>query len=200
MSRSSLEADVQLACNGRKVWIGRPQPDIADQRRGEEVDIDPTDSAAVQPPRVHERHDLAMRHQRDLVHQAVGRQQLRASTLVADQQLAVDEIVAADLASIEQIVQPVGVRRLVSEEAKSPGDAVRDARVLQRGETVPIEHPTRGHVADMIGMGVPIVFSDGATGLDRPAPAIGEHNDLVYRDLLGYPPDAIASLRADDVI
>ena len=85
-------------------------------------------------------------------------------------------------------------------EVRSPGDAVRDARVLQRGETVPIEHPTRGHVADMIGMGVPIVFSDGATGLDRPAPAIGEHNDLVYRDLLGYPPDAIASLRADDVI
>ena len=85
-------------------------------------------------------------------------------------------------------------------EVRSPGDAVRDARVLQRGETVPIEHPTRGHVADMIGMGVPIVFSDGATGLDRPAPAIGEHNDLVYRDLLGYPADAIASLRADDVI
>ncbi len=32
-------------------------------------------------------------------------------------------------------------------EVRSPGDAVRDARVLQRGETVPIEHPTRGHVA-----------------------------------------------------
>ena len=52
----------------------------------------------------------------------------------------------------------------------------------------------------MIGQGVPIVFSDGATGFDRPAPAIGEHNDVVYRDLLGYSRDAIASLRADDVI
>jgi crotonobetainyl-CoA:carnitine CoA-transferase CaiB-like acyl-CoA transferase len=85
-------------------------------------------------------------------------------------------------------------------EVRSPRDAVRDPRVILRGETVPLEHPTYGRVADMIGMGVPIVFSDSATGFDRPAPAIGEHNDDVYGDLLGYSPEAIASLRADDVI
>ncbi len=51
-------------------------------------------------------------------------------------------------------------------------------------------------------MGVPIVFSDGATGLDRPAPAIGEHNDLVYRDLLGYPRgrDRVAPRRRRDLM
>jgi crotonobetainyl-CoA:carnitine CoA-transferase CaiB-like acyl-CoA transferase len=85
-------------------------------------------------------------------------------------------------------------------DVRSPGDAVRDPRVIKRGETVPLEHPQHGRVADMIGMGVPIVFSDGATGFDRPAPAIGEHNEVVYRDLLGYSPDAIASLRANGVI
>ncbi len=52
----------------------------------------------------------------------------------------------------------------------------------------------------MVGMGVPIVFSEGATGFDRPAPDLGEHNDLVYGELLGYSPQAIAALRADGVI
>ena len=85
-------------------------------------------------------------------------------------------------------------------EVRSPRDAVRDPRVVQRGETLPLEHPQHGHVADMMGMGVPIVFSQSTTGFDRPAPAIGEHNDDVYRDLLGYSADAIASLRANAVI
>ena len=38
--------------------------------------------------------------------------------------------------------------------------AVRDPRVLARGETVPLEHPEFGRVADVVGMGVPITFSD----------------------------------------
>lgn len=85
-------------------------------------------------------------------------------------------------------------------EVRSPRDAVRDPRVLRRGETVPLVHPDHGAVDDMVGMGVPIVFSAGTTGFDRSAPAIGAHNDLVYGDLLGYSPQAIAALRADGVI
>lgn len=85
-------------------------------------------------------------------------------------------------------------------EVRSPRDAVRDPRVLRRGETVPLVHPDHGRVDDMVGMGVPIVFSEGSTGFDRSAPDLGEHNDLVYGGLLGYSPQAIAALRADGVI
>ena len=85
-------------------------------------------------------------------------------------------------------------------EVRSPREAVRDPRVLRRGETVRLEHPAHGQVEDMVGMGVPIVFSNGSTGFDRPAPDIGEHNDLVYGDLLGYSPRAIAALSAEGVI
>ncbi len=42
---------------------------------------------------------------------------------------------------------------------RAPAAAVRDPRVLARGETVPLEHPQFGRVADVIGMGVPITFS-----------------------------------------
>ena len=44
-------------------------------------------------------------------------------------------------------------------EVRSPAAAVRDPRVLERGETVPIEHPEFGRVADVIGPGLPIRFS-----------------------------------------
>src|SRR4029079_2052778 len=37
---------------------------------------------------------------------------------------------------------------------RAPADAVRDSRVLARGETVPLEHPAFGRVADVIGPGV----------------------------------------------
>jgi len=85
-------------------------------------------------------------------------------------------------------------------EVRSPAEAVRDPRVLRRGETMPLAHPVYGEIQDMIGMGVPIVFSHAATGFDRPAPALGEHNDLVYGGLLGYTPQAMAELSAEGVI
>jgi hypothetical protein len=40
----------------------------------------------------------------------------------------------------------------------------------------------------------------GGFGFERPAPGLGEHNDEVYRDLLGYPPDRVEQLRREGVI
>jgi CoA:oxalate CoA-transferase len=85
-------------------------------------------------------------------------------------------------------------------EVRSPGEAVRDPRVVGRGETVVLEHPTLGRVADVMGMGVPISFSSAATGSDVEAPGLGQHNDLVYGDWLGYPADRIHELRRSGAI
>ena len=79
---------------------------------------------------------------------------------------------------------------------RSPAEAVRDPRVLARGETVPLEHPQLGRVADLIGPGLPIRFSGAALDAARPAPAVGQDNELVYGDWLGYSADAIERLRA----
>ena len=79
---------------------------------------------------------------------------------------------------------------------RSPAEAVRDARVLARGETVPIEHPQFGRVADVIGPGVPIRFSDTAPGASRPAPGVGQDNALVYGEWLGYGAAELERLRA----
>jgi crotonobetainyl-CoA:carnitine CoA-transferase CaiB-like acyl-CoA transferase len=85
-------------------------------------------------------------------------------------------------------------------EVRSPKDAVRDPRVQARGETVPLDHPQFGHVADVIGMGVPITFSDAPSPHLRPAPSVGQDNALVYGEWLGYGPAGVEKLRADGII
>jgi crotonobetainyl-CoA:carnitine CoA-transferase CaiB-like acyl-CoA transferase len=85
-------------------------------------------------------------------------------------------------------------------EVRSPAEAVRDPRVRARGETVPLDHPQFGHVADVIGMGVPITFSEAEAPSLRPAPSVGQDNALVYGEWLGYGQAAVEKLQADGVI
>jgi len=85
-------------------------------------------------------------------------------------------------------------------EVRSPAEAVRDPRVQARGETVPLDHPQFGRVADVIGMGVPITFSEAKAPSLRPAPSVGQDNALVYGEWLGYGQAAVEKLKADGVI
>ena len=85
-------------------------------------------------------------------------------------------------------------------EVRSPREAVRDPRVQARGETVPLDHPQFGRVADVVGMGVPITFSESRPESLRPAPEVGQDNALVYGDWLGYGDAGVARLRAAGVI
>ena len=87
-----------------------------------------------------------------------------------------------------------------SAEVRAPREAVRDPRVQARGETVPLDHPDFGRVADVVGMGIPITFSDARTGDLRPAPSIGQDNALVYGDWLGYGAAGVEQLQAIGII
>lgn len=85
-------------------------------------------------------------------------------------------------------------------EVRAPGVAVRDPRVLERRETVPLTHPKFGAVEEVYGSGIPIRFSAAAAGFDQHAPLIGEHNELIYSEMLGYSVEKIAELRSGGVI
>ena len=85
-------------------------------------------------------------------------------------------------------------------DVRSPREAVRDPRVQARGETVTLEHPEFGRVADVVGMGVPITFSDARQACLRPAPSVGQDNTLVYGEWLGYGPAGVEKLQAAGVI
>lgn len=87
-----------------------------------------------------------------------------------------------------------------SAEVRAPGVAVRDPRVLQRQETVPLTHPKFGAVEEVYGSGVPIQFSAAVVGFDQTAPAMGDHNELVYAQMLGYSAEKIAMLKSEGVL
>jgi crotonobetainyl-CoA:carnitine CoA-transferase CaiB-like acyl-CoA transferase len=87
-----------------------------------------------------------------------------------------------------------------SAEVRDPATAARDPRVIKRGETVPLTHPKFGAVEDVYGMGMPVSFSASNVGFSQPPPELGEHNDMVYGQILGYTSDKIAELRAQKVI
>ena len=49
-------------------------------------------------------------------------------------------------------------------------------------------------------MGLPMTFSGSKVGFDQPPPELGEHNDMVYGQVLGYSSERIAKLKAEKVI
>jgi CoA:oxalate CoA-transferase len=85
-------------------------------------------------------------------------------------------------------------------EVRNPDEAVRDPRVLARGETVRLEHPKFGIVDEVYGMGIPIKFSGATAGFDQPPPGLGEHNEAIYGGMLGYSHEHIERLKSGGVI
>jgi len=85
-------------------------------------------------------------------------------------------------------------------QVRDPKSAVHDPRVVAREETVPMVHPKYGMVDEIYAMGLPIRFSDAKAGFDQPPPGLGEHNQRVYGEILGYDADRIAKLREQGII
>jgi CoA:oxalate CoA-transferase len=102
--------------------------------------------------------------------------------------------------SSAEVVAALEQQGVPAAEVRSPQDAVRDPRVVSRGETVPLAHPKYGVVEDVYGMGMPIKFSRAQAGFDEPPPGLGEHNQAVYCDLLGYSAERLEELKAQRVI
>jgi len=55
--------------------------------------------------------------------------------------------------------------------------------------------------SDLHTAGIPITFTEAATGFDDVLPLhLGQHNEQVYRDLLGYDDDRLRDLKDRGVI
>ncbi len=102
--------------------------------------------------------------------------------------------------SMSELLAKLDAAGVPAAEVRDPQVAVRDPRVVARGETVPLAHPKYGEVDDVYGMGLPIKFSGATAGYDQPPPDLGEHNQKVYGEILGYSADRIEELRAEGVI
>ena len=83
---------------------------------------------------------------------------------------------------------------------REPGEAIRDPRLIARGETERIEHPKYGAVEDVIVGGLPIRMTGSFAGFDKHAPTLGQHNQAVFGDLLGISKDILSRLKAQGSI
>lgn len=78
------------------------------------------------------------------------------------------------------------------------GEAVEDEHVNKfREMIVEIDQPQYGKVRIA---GCPIKFSDTPAKTFNPAPLLGQHNEKVYSDLLGFTPEKLEQLKSEGVI
>jgi len=102
--------------------------------------------------------------------------------------------------TVEEVVAVLAAGRVQVAPVRTQAEALNDPRVVERGETRPVTHPDLGEVPGIRTSGVPIKFSDDTTGFAFPARRLGEDNDAVYGDLLGYSAERLAELRRSGVI
>jgi len=76
-------------------------------------------------------------------------------------------------------------------------EIVDDPQVKHRGVIVSVEHPEAGTVKSP---NFPVKFSKTPPEVKRPAPLLGQHNDEVLAEVLGYNREKIEDLRAGKVI
>ena len=95
---------------------------------------------------------------------------------------------------VMEILQKAGVAAGASLNIK---DLVADPQLKARNFFVEMEHPVIG---SLILPGLPWRHNGRRKGNYTRPPLLGEHNDFVFGELLGLPPDEIARLKEDKVI
>lgn len=84
---------------------------------------------------------------------------------------------------------------------RHPEAALKDPRVMTRGETQSVSHPDYPASLELTTAGVPINFSGGKPGFDDVMPVtLGQHNAEVYETVLGYDADRLKALKDAGVI
>jgi crotonobetainyl-CoA:carnitine CoA-transferase CaiB-like acyl-CoA transferase len=76
------------------------------------------------------------------------------------------------------------------------GEALADPQVEAREMIVEVDHPVFGRIREV---GSPIKTAGAITRPD-PAPGLGEHTDHYLREILGYSPRTIETLRGKGAI
>lgn len=108
----------------------------------------------------------------------------------------IDRVVAAWSATQEREVAVDRLRRagVMAGPVLDDADAYRDPHLVDRGYFLTVSHPEAGIHAYP---GFPYRFVWASQRVRHPAPLLGEHNEYVYRELLGYGAKDYAELAAE---
>ena len=72
-----------------------------------------------------------------------------------------------------------------------------DGHFQERGFWAPVDHPVAGVVTQP---GRPFIMHETPWQLRNPAPVLGEHNEAVFGEMLGYDRQALVRLKRMGVI
>jgi crotonobetainyl-CoA:carnitine CoA-transferase CaiB-like acyl-CoA transferase len=97
---------------------------------------------------------------------------------------------------VERELMAVGVP---AAKVRSPADALDEPILHERQEVVDTRHPDLGEIRGLNTMGMPIRLRRNVPGHGSAAPRLGQHNDSVYRDWLGFSNEQLASWKAAGV-
>ena len=136
---------------------------------------------------------------------AIGRPDLMEDERFRDvsgRMIAIEELEAAvsawtmarTVAQVSEVLEGAGVPfGPVAELA----DVVASPQIAAREMLVEIEHPT---LAPLVVTGLPVKLSATPGSVRKAPPMVGEDNDRIYTDVLGFSPAEIAELRASRAI
>ena len=96
-----------------------------------------------------------------------------------------------------EIMEKGQVQSLTLSTVNTPEDVVKCPQFVERGFWVDIDHPVTGKVTYC---GAPFNMSEGGWKIRRPAPLLGQHNEEVYKEKLGYSNEDLVKLRERGII
>lgn len=96
--------------------------------------------------------------------------------------------------AVLEVLQAAGVHAAVVNDMS---DLFSDKQLEHRCTWCELEHPEMGQHHYEAS---PFTLSETPSELKRPAPCLGEHNDYVYREILGLSPDECERLAEEEVI
>ncbi len=84
-------------------------------------------------------------------------------------------------------------------KVRSPVEALDDPLLAERREISGVSHPDVGVVPGLKTVGLPTRFHRAEYGHAAPAPKLGEHNENIYGDWLGFDSEQLAAWKAAGV-
>lgn len=105
--------------------------------------------------------------------------------------------------TVDEAVKAIAAYRIPVGPVKTVTQAWNDPNLIEAKAIVPVEHRTCGVIEGVHAAQNPIRYhSDDCDNVffDKPAPAIGEHNEEIYGNMLGLDAAAIAELKEAGVI
>jgi crotonobetainyl-CoA:carnitine CoA-transferase CaiB-like acyl-CoA transferase len=102
--------------------------------------------------------------------------------------------------TVAEAVEILQAHRVPAGPILSLPELLQDEHLTAREMLVDLAHPHHGPVPGVKGFGMPIKFVHHPLTSDRPAPALGAHNEEIYGRLLGIDAAGLSELQGRGVI